>query len=305
MNKNNLNIAVTGALGYSGKYITEKLLSEGYNIVTLTNSIHKHNPFGDRIKILPLSFNSKDKLIEYLRPVEILINTYWVRFNHKKFNHNDAVKNTKILFDAAKIAGVKKIIHVSITNPDINSNLEYFHGKALLEDYLKQTVQEYAIIRPAVIFGKEDILINNIAWMIRHLPVFGVFGKGNYKLQPIYVGDMAQIIAEQCKTQGSVVVNAIGPETFTYKNLVKEIMKTINVKKRIINTPPAVGYLAGRLISFLKKDVTITRAEIKGLMNNLLYVEDKPAGTTKLSDWMKSNKNTLGKVYASELSRRN
>ena len=303
MNKK-LNIAVTGAFGYSGKYITKRLLSLGYHVRTLTNSKNKPNPFGEQIDVYPLNFHNESALRHSLSSVDVLINTYWVRFNHKKFNHHDAVQNTKVLFNTAKAAGVKRIIHVSITNPSIASNLEYFHGKAELEDYLKKMEMGYAIIRPAVIFGKEDILINNIAWIIRKLPVFGVFGKGDYKLQPIYVDDMAELIVNQITQSQDVTINAIGPETFTYKELVSEIMRIIDVKKKIIHVDPFIGYLVGRLLSFFKNDVTITRAEIKGLMSDLLFVNDSPIGKTKLSEWAMENKNGLGKEYANELSRR-
>ena len=297
-------IAITGAFGYSGKYITQKLFEKGYQVKTLTNSPHKKNSFEKKIEVVPLSFENRDLLTDNLSDINVLINTYWVRFNHRNFNHNQAVDNTKILFDAAKEAGVKKIIHVSITNPDEHSELEYFKGKGILENYLKEIIPAYAIIRPAVLFGKEDILINNIAWMIRHLPITGVFGKGDYKLQPIHVEDFADIIIKEIENPDNKIINAIGPETFTYKELVSAIMKNIGIRKRIINTSPQLAYYVGKFVSFLKKDVTITKEEIKGLMQNLLYVDEEPTGKIKLTEWVKENKNTLGKKYANELLRR-
>ncbi|PJB15203.1 MAG: epimerase [Flavobacteriales bacterium CG_4_9_14_3_um_filter_32_8] len=297
-------IVVTGALGYSGKVIAEKLLEKNYQVKTITNSLNKPNPFGNKIEMDSFNFNEPKKLIAALTGYDVLINTYWVRFNHNNFNHSTAVANTKILFDCAKKAGIKKIVHVSITNPSVNSELEYFKGKGDLEAYLKALGVNYAIIRPAVLFGKEDILINNIAWVIRHLPIFGVYGKGDYKIQPIHVDDFADLIINECFNTTNATINAIGPETFTYKELVKTIMDIINVKKRIINTAPYLGYLAGKWVSFLKNDVTITREEIKGLMDNLLYVETIPTGKIKLTDWAKQNHQTLGTTYASELARR-
>jgi len=297
-------IAITGAFGYSGKYISEKLLGENYQVKTLTNSPHKHHPYKDKIEIAPLSFDNKDLLVKNLSGYDVLINTYWVRFNHKKFNHQGAVKNTKILFDASKEAKIKKIIHVSITNPDINSELEYFKGKAILEEYLKSLDINYAIIRPAVLFGKEDILINNMAWFVRNLPVIGVFGDGNYKLQPIHVEDFAKLIINRINVDKNVILNAIGKETYTYKQLLLAIMSGIDVHKKIINVNPLVGYWAGKIIGFLKNDVFITKEEIKGLMQNKLYVNDKPIGEISLQEWIKHNKHTLGKKYASELLRR-
>src|SRR5262249_479008 len=147
----------------------------------------------------------------------VLINTYWVRFDHTRFTHAEAVANTKILFQSAKTAGVRRIVHVSITNPDINSDLPYFRGKAELEVALEQLGVSHCILRPTVLFGKEDVLINNIAWSLRHFPIFGVFGAGNYKLQPIYVDDLASAVVEQIAKNTNEVINAIGPETFIYR----------------------------------------------------------------------------------------
>ena len=185
--------AVTGAFGYSGKYIARRLLDGGQRVITLTNSPDRANPFGGQVPAYPFNFDRPDELARALEGVEVLYNTYWVRFNHPLFTHADAVRNTLILFDAAKRAGVRRIVHVSITNPSEDSPLEYFRGKARLERGLQESGLSYAILRPTVLFGKEDILINNIAWALRHLPVFGVFGDGSYRLQPIYVDDLAEL----------------------------------------------------------------------------------------------------------------
>ena len=209
--------AVTGAYGYSGKYIARRLLDEGQVVITLTNSVSRANPFGDRIKPFPFHFDQPALLAERLKGVSVLYNTYWVRFNHRLFKHADAVRNTLTLFDAARKAGVQRVVHVSITNPSENSPLEYFRGKAALEKALAASAMSYAILRPAVLFGKEDILINNIAWILRRFPVFGVFGDGGYRLQPIHVDDLAALAVEQGKSHSNTIINAIGPETFTYR----------------------------------------------------------------------------------------
>ncbi len=170
--------AVTGAFGYSGRYIATRLLAEGREVITLTNSTSSRNPFGDRVRPFPLTFDEPNKLAQSLAGVDVLYNTYWVRFNHKWFSHAQAVRNTLVLFEAAKRAGVRRVVHVSITNPSEDSPLEYFAGKARLERALQQTGLEYSILRPTVLFGREDILINNIAWALRRFPVFAVFGDG-------------------------------------------------------------------------------------------------------------------------------
>jgi NADH dehydrogenase len=296
--------AVTGAYGYSGKYIAKKLLAAGKTVITITNSPGRVNPFGDRIKALPFNFDKPDLLEVSLEGVKVLYNTYWVRFNHPLFTYAEAVENTKILFDAAARAGVERIIHISITNPSEESHLEYFRGKGELEKYLKQSALSYAILRPAVLFGKEDILINNIAWTLRRFPVFGVFGDGQYRLQPIYVDDLAALAVQQGKKRDNVIIDAIGPETFSYRNLVQEIGFIIGKNRPIFSMPPFVGYSIGWFLGKIVNDVMITKDEIEGLMADLLYVDSPPAGLTRLTEWARKHADTLGYRYTSEMARR-
>ncbi|MBE2264063.1 MAG: NAD(P)H-binding protein [Burkholderiaceae bacterium] len=296
--------AVTGAFGYSGKYIAQRLLAAGRQVITLTNSTDRANEFGGRLPVYPFHFDQPDELAASLAGVEVLYNTYWVRFNHKLFRHADAVQNTLTLFDAARRAGVRRIVHVSITNPSEDSPLEYFSGKARLERALIESGLSYAILRPTVLFGKEDILINNIAWLLRHLPLFGVFGDGSYRLQPIYVDDLAALAVQQGGATGNLTLDAIGPETFTYRELVTTIGRLIGAPRPVIGVPPAAGYWVGRAVGALMGDVTITREEIAGLMADLLYVDSPPTGVTKLSGWVADHAATLGRHYTSELARR-
>ncbi len=296
--------AVTGAFGYSGKYIAQRLLAAGRQVITLTNSTDRANEFGGRLPVYPFHFDQPDELAASLAGVEVLYNTYWVRFNHKLFHHADAVQNTLTLFAAARRAGVRRVVHVSITNPSEDSPLEYFSGKARLERALTESGLSYAILRPTVLFGKEDILINNIAWLLRHLPLFGVFGDGSYRLQPIYVDDLAALAVQQGDATGNLTLDAIGPETFTYRELVTTIGRLIGAPRPVIGVPPAAGYWVGRLVGALMGDVTITREEIAGLMADLLCVDSPPTGVTKLSDWVADHAATLGRHYTSELARR-
>jgi NADH dehydrogenase len=296
--------AVTGAFGYSGKYIAKRLLDRGHQVISLTNSPDRANPFAGQVKPYPFNFDHPEELLRLLQGVSVLYNTYWVRFNHKLFNHADAVRNTKRLFKAAVEAKVERIVHVSITNPSEESSLEYFSGKAQLERALADLGISHAILRPTVLFGKEDILINNIAWALRNLPVFGVFGSGEYRLQPIYVDDFAALAITQGARREDVTIDAIGPETFTYRELVNVIGEAIGRRRPLISVPPFVGYLAGWIIGKWVGDVMITQEEIKGLMDNLLYVDAPSAGTTKLTDWIQEHADSLGRIYASELARR-
>lgn len=273
-------------------------------MITLTNSIPPADPFGGRVRALPLSFDRPAALAESLRGVRVLYNTYWVRFNHPRFTYAQAVRNTLTLFGAARAAGVERVVHVSITNPSRTSRLEYFRGKAELEAALQASGLSYAILRPTVLFGKEDILINNIAWMLRRFPIFGIFGDGQYQLQPIYVDDLAALAVRHAGGSDNVVVQAIGPETFTYRGLVETIGRIIGCPRPVVPVPPALAYAVARGLGALLGDVVITRDEIRGLMEGLLFADAPPAGETRLTDWAAAHRDSLGRRYASELARR-
>jgi NADH dehydrogenase len=295
---------VTGAFGYSGKYIATRLLASGKRVRTLTNSPQRHSPFGTAIEAHPYNFDNPDELARSLQGADAFINTYWVRFDHRDFTHMQAVRNTLCLFDAAKRAGIPRVVHVSITNPSLESELPYFRGKAQLEAALRESGLSYAILRPTVLFGPEDILINNIAWMLRRFPVFGIFGDGNYRLQPIFVDDLAELAVEAGASLESFVRDATGPETFTYRELVIAIAAAIGRRRPIVSIPPRLGVAVGRLVGKLVGDVVITREEVAGLMQNLLVTNSPPAGHTRLSLWILQNRHSLGRSYSSELARR-
>jgi len=296
--------AVTGAFGYSGRYIATRLLAEGRTVVTLTNSLNRPNPFGGQVRAFPLTFDEPDKLAAALAGVDVLYNTYWVRFNHRLFTHAQAVTNTLALFTAARRAGVRRLVHVSITNPSVNSPLEYFSGKARLEQALQASGLSYAILRPTVLFGREDILINNIAWALRRFPFFAVFGDGAYRLQPIHVDDLADLAVTEGRRTENAVINAIGPETFAYRDMVKAVGAAIGRPRPLLNVPPGMGYCFAKLLGACMRDTFITREEIRGLMDELLYVTTPPTGKTSLTAWLQKNAVALGRRYASELDRR-
>jgi len=295
---------VTGAFGYSGRYIAARLLEKGHEVSTITNSPNRKNPFGGRVGASPFHFDEPARLVESLRGAEALYNTYWVRFNYGEFSHGLAVDNTIKLFSAAREAGVRRIVHVSITNPSEQSDLDYFRGKARLERELRESGLSYAILRPAILFGKEDILVNNIAWVLRRVPLFGVFGDGSYRLQPIFVDDLAALAVREGEAMKNTVIDAVGPETFTFRGLVESIGQIIDKRRPIVSLPPALGYVVASVIGKFVGDVFLTRQEIAGLMRGLLATSSPPAGSTKLTDWTRAHAEQLGSKYSSELARR-
>ena len=298
-----MKIAVTGAFSYSGKYITRRLLERGEDVITLTNHPDRPDPFGNKVKAFPLDFSKEDELVQSLRGVDVLVNTYWVRFDKGHNTQPKAVENTRVLVNAAVRAGVKRIVHISITNPSADSHLPYFWGKAANEKAVTASGLSYAILRPTVLFGKEDILINNIAWLLRRFPLFGLPGDGSYRLSPVYVDDLAELAVEAVYKSENYIWDAVGPDEFTFKEMVELIGETIGKKPPLIPFPPRLALLAAQFLSLFVNDVMLTPEEVDGLMANLLISKESSRCKTSLKDWLREHRETVGKEYASELLR--
>ena len=296
-------IVTTGAFSYTGKYTTRLLLDRGYQVRTLTFHPNRKNPFGERVQAFPYSFGRPEQLRETLRGASTLINTYWMRFPRGESTFEAAVRNTRILITAAKEAGVQRIVHVSIANPSIDSAFGYYKGKAQLEQMVMESGVSHAILRPTVIFGVEDILINNIAWFLRRFPAFGIPGDGQYQIQPIYVEDMAQLIVDSLERQQNAVLDAVGPETYTFRELVRLISKEVGRSAPLIHLPAPLAYLSTLITGWFVRDVVLTWEEYRALMSNLLVSNQPPSGRTRLSQWLAENRDRIGISYASEVAR--
>jgi uncharacterized protein YbjT (DUF2867 family) len=296
-------VTITGAFSYTGKYVARRLLDRGYSVRTLTGHPGRVNPFGQAVEAFPYDFDRPDQLRKTLLGTSTLINTYWVRFPRKESTFEAAVRNTRKLIDAAKDAGVERIVHVSIASPSAESPLGYYRGKAELEQAVLDSGLSYAIVRPTVIFGDEDILINNIAWLLRRSPLFGIPGDGRYRIRPIFVEDMARIMAKAVDETGNAVMDAVGPETYTFEELVRLIASSIGRSVRFVHVPASLAYLATLVAGWFVGDVVLTWEEYRGLMGNLLAPEGPASGSTRLSEWLSAHKESVGKRYASEVAR--
>lgn len=294
---------VTGAFGYTGRYITHRLLAKGITVKTLTGHPDRPNPFSAQVSAAPFNFDRPGELVNSLRGASVLYNTYWVRFTHGATGFDQAVENTQTLVRAAEEAGVSRIVHVSIANADSRSPLPYYRGKGILEEFIQQSKLSHAIVCPTVIYSTEDVLINNIAWIVRRFPAFGVPGRGGYGLQPIFVEDMADLMVEAGSRTDNAHMDAVGPEVFTFDELVRLIARKLKRSVMIVHLPPGLALFASQLIGLVVGDVVLTREEVDGLMANLLVSKETPTGKTRLSEWLTQNADKVGARYASELGR--
>jgi NADH dehydrogenase len=296
-------VAVTGAFSYTGRYIARHLLDQDYPVITLTNHTHRANLFEGQIRAYPYHFDQPQALAASLEGVSTLYNTYWVRFDRGLISFNQAIANTRLLIQAAKTAGVKRLVHISVSNPPPVSPFPYFQGKYTLEQAVQESDLSYAIIRPTLIYAPEDILVNNIAYLLRRLPIFAIPGDGLYRLQPVYAGDVAEIAVQAGQSTENLIWDAAGPEIFTFEAFLRLIAAALDRRVGFVHLPSWLAFQASRILGVALQDVLITRHEIEGLMAELLVSHDLPRGHTLFGDWLEKNAMGLGQRYASELQR--
>jgi uncharacterized protein YbjT (DUF2867 family) len=298
-----MKIAITGAFSYSGKYIARRLLERGEEVITLTGHPDRPDPFGGRVKAFPLDFSDPAGLTASLQGADVLVNTYWVRFDRGTNTQTGAVENTLRLVRSAREASVGRIVHVSIANPSADSPLPYYRGKAANEQAVIGSGVSYAILRPTLIYGREDILLNNIAWLLRRFPLFAQIGDGQYRVQPVYVDDLAQVATRSVYETKNSIQDVVGPDVFTFDELVRLIGESIGHPRPILHVPPSLALAASRLLSLFVGDVMLTADEVKGLTADLLVSSEAPLGETRLADWLEANREHVGAKYASEIAR--
>jgi len=293
---------VTGAFSYSGRFIAEQLLERGRGVRTLTNHPRPDQPLAPRIPTYPLDFSDSAALVTALTGADTLYNTYWVRAPHGSLTHSVAVDNTRRLIDAARRAGVRRIVQTSIANPTASTS-SYYRGKAALEEAVRSSALSYAIVRPTLLFGEGDVLINNIAWLLRYLPVFAIPGDGRYRLQPMHVQDHAGLLVEVGSQPADVVVDSAGPEIFTFDELVRLLRRAMKVRTLVVNVPPMLALAGATVAGRLAGDVLLTRDELDDLMRDILVSHEPPRGTRRLTDWLPLHRDEVGRHYASEIER--
>src|SRR5882757_3173569 len=293
---------VTGAFGYSGRSITGELLAAGREVRTLTGHPERA-PARSPVDVRPLDFADERALRDSLVGATTLYNTYWVRFAHRGTDHALAVENSRRLFTAAADAGVRRIVHVSITHPSPDSPLPYFRGKAQVERDLAATGVPHAILRPAVLFGGDGVLLNNIAWLLRRFPVFAVGGRGDYRVRAIHVDDLARLCVGYGRERTTTTVDAVGPERPTFLELVTTVRRAVGSRALIVRLPGAAVPPLARLLGAALHDVLLTGDEYQAMAGGLADTDGPATGSTEISGWLAEHGRTLGLAYANEIDR--
>ncbi len=289
---------VTGAFSYTGKYIAERLLADGRQVTTLTNHPDRTTPFSEEVRVEPYRFDDPDALAASLDGADTLYNTFWIRDPREGAPPGDAVRYSRRLVRAAEAAGVRRIVHFSVSNADASS-LPYYRAKATVERLVEDADPSHAILRPTLVFGTDDMLVNNLAWVLRRSPVFAVFGDGDYRVQPVFVGDVADVAVEEGAKTGDHTLDVAGPERHSFEAFVRLLAAHLSVRCRLVHAPPRLAHVGVRAMELLLRDTILTWDEVRGLMDELLVTDGRPNGETRFDDWLSANAHQLGTEYTS------
>lgn len=295
--------AVTGATSFTGRFIAERLVASSRRVIDLTRDPRPPHPLGELVSSALLDFDHPDRLTRTLEGVDTLYNTFWIRFERGPITYRWAIERSQFLFAAAQRAGVRRIVHLSVINAAPDSPTAYFRAKAAVEESLASSGVPSGIVRPTVTFGPGDILVNNLAWTLRRLPLFGIPGDGRYPIQPVHIDDIADLAVQAGSMTEGIVVDAAGPDTFTFNEFVALVRRAIGSRSRIVHMPVWAALAGAGMVGLIVRDVVLTRDEVTELQSKLMVSAAPPTGRVRLAGWLAEQADTLGRQWASELDR--
>lgn len=287
---------VTGAFSNTGAAVATELARRGYALHTLTR---RSPPAGSPITRAPLTFE-RDHLRRELAGADVFVNTYWVRFAGHGRTFEQAVEHLRLLVDVAKEVGVKRFVHVSVSNAAKGTHLGYYRGKAQAEAYLAKSGLSHAIVCPTLVVGPTDVLTSNITWFLRRFPFFLVPRGGRYRVQPVTLADNARIIADCAEATADQHVDAAGPDVFTFREYLELLAKAAGVRRLFLPAPDFVALAATSVVSLFLGDTVLAREELRGLEDELLFSASPPLGRESVREWLIKNGAALGRRYVDD-----
>jgi uncharacterized protein YbjT (DUF2867 family) len=299
-----VRLLITGASGFIGGAISDRLVGRA-EIRSLTSHPAK-NRFGERVRSFPYDFERPARMEDPFRGVDVFVNSYYVRFNYGAASFELAVDRTRELIALARAAGVRKIVHVSVSNAGERSDLPYYSNKGRIERLVRESGLDYTILQPAIVVGPGDILVNNIAFFLRRVPVFTIFGRGDYRVQPITLDAFADLAVEAVDGAHRRVTLAVaGPSDWGFLDMVRAVRTAVGSRALIVRAPAPLALAGLKVAGLMLGDVVLTRDEVKGLTREYLCAERPLRRGADFADWLAQPAvaSTLGRRYESELAR--
>jgi NADH dehydrogenase len=261
-------VVVFGGSGFVGRHVVRALAKRGYRIRVACRrpDLAGHvQPLGNVGQIQPVQANvrvrwSVDRAVQGADHVVNLV-AILHQTGRQKFG---AVHDfgARAVAEAARSVGAS-LTHISALGADLNSPSAYARTKALGEKAVFETVPDAVIFRPSINFGPEDRFFNRFAGMARLSPVLPLIGGGQNKLQPVYVGDVAEAIARSVdgEVKGGQIYELGGPQVLTFKECMEELLSVIDRRRLLVPVPWWVANIQASILQLLPNPL-LTRDQV-------------------------------------------
>ncbi|EIN13989.1 NAD(P)-binding protein [Punctularia strigosozonata HHB-11173 SS5] len=273
-------VVLCGA-GFLGSRIAETIISSSASRAVQLASRHpsaSHEKLGpnqhtDRLLApVVVDITKPDTLVSAMKDASVVVSLVGIMHGTEQDYERIQWRGAENVAKATRQVGAK-LIHISAIGADPESNIPYARTKALGEQAVLEACPDATIIRPSLVFGPGDSFYQRFARLSAFLPFLPVFGGGTSRFQPVYSGDIARAVeiiarknpATESKVAGKII-EAGGPEVFTYKEIMQQVLDYSGRRRSIVSLPFGIGIIQGAILERLPVNLfTVTRDQIKQL----------------------------------------
>lgn len=265
-------VTVFGGSGFIGRYVVRALARRGYRVRVAVRrpDLAEHvQPLGVPGQIMPVQANlryrwSVDRAVE---GADAVVNCVGI-LHQAGAQTFDAVQSfgPRAIAEAARAAGIKRLVHISAIGADADSDSDYARSKAVGEKGIFETVPEAVVFRPSVVFGPEDDFFNRFADMARISPFLPLIGGGETKFQPVYVADVAEAVARAVDgdAKEGTVYELGGPDIKSFRECMEDLLSIVRRKRLLVSIPFGIASIQARFLQLLPKPL-LTVDQVKQL----------------------------------------
>ncbi len=278
-------VTIFGGTGFLGRHVVRKLAARGMRVRVATRvpeSAYKLKLSGDvgQIVAVACDYNDEQSVAAAIRGSDMVVNCIGILFEKgkKRTFQRIHVEIPSMIARLCMDEGVKRLVHVSALGCNAGIS-RYARSKLEGEKVVTSYYPKATIIRPAVIFGVDDSFFNMLAEMMRYTPFIPLIGGGKTKLQPVFVGDVAEAIVQAVGAQTDkymgVTYQLGGPEVITFKEVYAFILKHTEREQKLMIVPYKLAKLMAWFMEFLPRPV-LTRDQVNSLKTDSVVLDGSP-----------------------------
>lgn len=267
-----MNIAITGGTGFIGRHLAEELRAEGHEVVALGSQASAVKA-GPKKGALRIGLDDVDKLAEAFAGCDVVahcagINREIGRETYQRVH----VEGTRHVVTAAKQAGVRKIVFISFLRARPECGSKYHESKWTAEEIVRASGLDYTILKPGVIYGKGDHMLDHLSHAFHTFPVFAFVGMKDQLVRPTAVADLVRVlratVVENRLSRETVAVT--GPEEITLRTAVQRVARVVGKRPLMFRLPLAFHYTFGWLLERLMKTPLVAVAQVRILSEGVV-----------------------------------